>query len=307
MDSRGLLPNLLIPGVAKSGTSSLAWYLSQHPDVCPGDRKEIDYFTPLRNGLPPLGSLEDYGRHFSHYAGQAYRLDASVHYFDGGRSVVDAIHGHLGEPRSIIALRNPVERLWSCYRHKLELGKLDPTVTFRSFFETCRALSSSGEDRLYQWRKYRDLAVGNYIDTLRHWFEVFDDGVQIVFLEHFSQDPHLALRKLCAWLEIDSSPVDDFDFPVRNKTIAPRSLALNELAEAVNLRVDRHFHRFPKAKSWLRSAYAAVNAKGEHEGLSPQDRAMVGEYYEPANRALLKELVRRGYRDVPRWMSGVPG
>ncbi len=44
------VPNLVIVGVVKSGTTSLFNYLSQHPDICPSDVKETRYFDPLRFG-----------------------------------------------------------------------------------------------------------------------------------------------------------------------------------------------------------------------------------------------------------------
>ncbi len=34
------LPNLITPGVGKAGTTSLFWYLSQHPEICPSGVKE---------------------------------------------------------------------------------------------------------------------------------------------------------------------------------------------------------------------------------------------------------------------------
>jgi hypothetical protein len=42
------LPNLIIAGAQKAGTSSLFWYLAQHPQICASDRKELRYFTPRR-------------------------------------------------------------------------------------------------------------------------------------------------------------------------------------------------------------------------------------------------------------------
>ena len=44
------LPNLVIAGVPKAGTTSLFNYLAQHPDICPSDVKETRYFEPLRYG-----------------------------------------------------------------------------------------------------------------------------------------------------------------------------------------------------------------------------------------------------------------
>jgi len=51
-----LLPNLVIAGVAKCGTTSLFSMLGQHPQILASDLKELNYFSPLADGkpLPPL-------------------------------------------------------------------------------------------------------------------------------------------------------------------------------------------------------------------------------------------------------------
>src|SRR4051794_41003093 len=63
------LPNLIIAGVSKGGTTSLFRYLAQHPDICPSPIKELRYFEPLRYG-EPLTPIESCARHFEHCTGQ---------------------------------------------------------------------------------------------------------------------------------------------------------------------------------------------------------------------------------------------
>ena len=46
------LPNLVIVGVGKAGTTSLFHYLRQHPDICGSDIKELRFLNPLRRGEP---------------------------------------------------------------------------------------------------------------------------------------------------------------------------------------------------------------------------------------------------------------
>jgi hypothetical protein len=42
------LPNLVIAGVGAAGTTSLFYYLIQHPDICGSNVKEVRYFTPVK-------------------------------------------------------------------------------------------------------------------------------------------------------------------------------------------------------------------------------------------------------------------
>ena len=57
----GRLPNLVVIGVSKAGTTSLFEYLGRHRDVGLSDLKELRYFTPLRYG-EPLERLRVRGR-----------------------------------------------------------------------------------------------------------------------------------------------------------------------------------------------------------------------------------------------------
>ena len=298
-----LLPNLLMPGVNKCGTSSLAWYLGQHPEICLGDRKEINYFLPMRYDQPLRESLEDYGRHFSAYAGETYRLDASPGYCYGGARIADAVRRTLPEPRIVMILRNPVDRFWSSYRSKRDRAKIDPATEFRTFFEACRTLDASGQDHLRQYHHYRALSIGRYADVLEPWFDAFGQRVTIVFFEHLVTEPQRAVADVCVALGLDGTIAKDFNYAVRNVTVNPRSRAVSAFVRRVNLRVDRHFRAYPRTKQVLRVAYKAVNGSNRREVLSPEDRAAVEEFYAPANKRLFEQLTSRGYVHFPAWLA----
>src|ERR1700728_3618911 len=46
---QGALPNLIVIGAAKCGTTSLHHYLSQHPQICMSHKKELDFFCEDAN------------------------------------------------------------------------------------------------------------------------------------------------------------------------------------------------------------------------------------------------------------------
>jgi hypothetical protein len=128
------LPNLVIAGVGKAGTTSLFWYLSQHPDICASDEKEIRYFAGLTEGGTELPPVETYERHFRHCRGERYAMEASPQYFHGGAPVIQAMRRLLGRPRVVISLRDPVERLWSQFRFtKSRLGPVPETLSFEAY------------------------------------------------------------------------------------------------------------------------------------------------------------------------------
>ena len=100
----------LVVGVPKAGTGSLFAYLTQHPDVCGADEKEVGYFNffnPRRKqGAPP--PLDAYRAHFAHCTGERYAVEATPTYSYGGRPVIDAIRATLPSVKVVIAGSTPV-------------------------------------------------------------------------------------------------------------------------------------------------------------------------------------------------------
>lgn len=298
------VPNLLVAGVTKTGTTSLYWYLTQHPDVCrPNGRKEIDFFTPMRRGEPPLGDIAAYADYFANCATQRYRLDASPQYFDGGPSLVEMVRRYTPYARVLVLLRDPVERLWSHYRDIKSKDKLAKQVAFREFFERGVAVhGANGSGR--QHTNYRATSLGCYNEHLRDWFDVFDDRVRVLFHERLVRDAQALIAEVCVWLGIDPAVTRGFAYEVRNRTVDPRSVALSKFAYAVNRRVGPTLRKVPAVKRAAREAYGVLNRRRYGEQLRNDDRRAVEQFYAPSVAALRDELRRRGYEDLPSWLGG---
>jgi hypothetical protein len=117
------LPNLLVIGAMKCGTSALHRLLDQHPEISMSRLKEPNFFLPAdaeRAGGPGglLGERSTAARGLEWYEGQfgsaPVRGESSVAYsfpwFDG---VADAVADALAAPRLIYLVRDPVERMLS--------------------------------------------------------------------------------------------------------------------------------------------------------------------------------------------------
>ena len=81
-----MLPNLLIIGVPKAGTTSLFSYLNLHKEVFGSSPKEPGYFHPLRWG-EELSAITKYEKAFAGYSNQKYAMEATPGYFYGGQKV----------------------------------------------------------------------------------------------------------------------------------------------------------------------------------------------------------------------------
>lgn len=113
-----MLPTYLIVGAGKCGTSSLAAYIRQHPDVTGPPRKETDFFAAPRSGR----ELDEYCRSLGN--GRA-RGEASPSYsmapIVGG--VPQRIRALVPDVRLIYIVGDPIRKFTGTYRETISLGR----------------------------------------------------------------------------------------------------------------------------------------------------------------------------------------
>lgn len=296
------LPNLIIAGVEKAGTTSLFWYLSQHPEIYASHLKEINYFFPRKRdgGLEPI---TEYAKHYAHHRGEPYRLEASPSYWYGGPAVIAAIQQTLGRPRIVISLREPASRFWSAYTFLVSMGRLDRTLAVDEYLAQCEDVER--QQRGWPERaRHTPLSIGLYYDYLLPWLDAFGRELKVVFAESLLSQPQAVVSDLCGWLEIDGAVADRLDYRPRNETIRPRSYAVAKAADAGRRRLNRWLWRSPAMRRALRTAYRAVNSGGKAETLEPRVREQLEAFYSRSNTLLAAELIGRGYTELPPWLSG---
>jgi hypothetical protein len=300
----GALPNLVIAGVGKAGTTSLFWYLSQHPGICASRVKEIGYFSPLTDADRPLPPVEEYQAHFDACAQERYRLEASPQYFHGGRPLIVAMREVLGSPKVILMFRDPVERLWSQYRFMgSRLADLPSGMTFEGYVERCLEVRAAGEPLVAANRLYWAVQGGFYAEHLDPWVEEFGDELRLVFFEKLVASPASEFADLCAWLGLDQDTTA-ISFSVENRTVPVRSRGLQRLALAVN--DERWLRRHRRLKVPLRSLYYALNRRPSPGRMAPEVERRLREVFAPGNRALADRVRELGYGDLPGWLSNTP-
>ncbi|MFT4084114.1 MAG: hypothetical protein QM638_16170 [Nocardioides sp.] len=305
---RPALPNVIIAGVTKAGTTSLFGYLAQHPDVGVADVKEVDHYAPLVVGEPPP-TLAEYAAHFRASGDHPVLLEASPRYFIGGptlvRRLVEDLSRNGRRPKVLISLREPVERMWSSYRYKRSKDRLPPGVDFAEFVRRCRRVYDAGLVRHRDHATYRTLATGVYADYLGDWFDELGDGVRVLFFDDLC-DAADELRAVCGWLGLDPGPVDAFDLTSRNRTYQPRSQRMRRLAHRVNATMARVVADDSSVKRALRSTYHRLNAGTLDEPSSAAVRAELAAFYAPTLPPLREMLRQHGRTRLPSWLD-VPG
>lgn len=296
------LPTVVIAGPGKTGTTSLFWYLSQHPEVCAADVKEIRYFTPLSEGDGELPPIAEYAAHFGRCAGERHRLEASPQYFHGGATIAPAMRQALPGVKVIALLRDPVDRLWSTFRFvRSRLADLPPDMTFDGYVETCREVRDRREAFSRDNRLYWTIQGGFYDEYLEPWLEAFGENFRVAFSERMGSEPAAVVGELFDWLDIDRGAADSISYSVENKTVPVRSAALQRFALAMNS--EGMLGRRRRLKEPLRKVYYALNRRPEPEHMEPQARHALEELFEPGNAALARRLRTLGYTELPGWLS----
>jgi hypothetical protein len=210
----GRLPNFLIIGAAKCGTTALYQYLHQHPDVFMSPSKEPQFFAFEGEGLDFRGPgvtinetavtrLEDYRALFADARTESAVGEASALYLYVEKAA-DRIRRHLPAARLIAVLRDPVDRAYSSFMHLRREGR-EPLTDFRAALaaEAGRIRDNWG----FLWR-YRDM--GLYHAQLRRFYERFPrEQIQVLLYDDFRADPAAALRSVFRFLEIDEGFVPD--------------------------------------------------------------------------------------------------
>jgi hypothetical protein len=128
--ARGALPNLVVIGAQKCGTSGLHYHLSLHPEVSMSRPKELNFFIAERAW--PRGP-EWYARHFDPQA--KVRGESSPNYtaYPHHMGVPERMHPLIPDARLIYVVRDPLERIAAHWVHnyakRREKGDLRATLS----------------------------------------------------------------------------------------------------------------------------------------------------------------------------------
>jgi Sulfotransferase domain len=118
-----MLPNLLVIGAMKAGTTSLSRYLSQHPQVFMSRPKELNFFTIEHNWQR---GVEWYERQFAEAGSQVLVIgEASTNYskYPEYEGVPERIAKIVPKARLVYCIRDPIDRMCSHYLHRHSTGK----------------------------------------------------------------------------------------------------------------------------------------------------------------------------------------
>jgi len=295
-----MLPNLIIAGVTKAGTTSLFSYLAAHPDVCGSDVKETQHFRPLLYD-GPVAELEEYLGHFAHCGNQRFILEATPEYFYGGKRLARELKSVLTDVKIIVIFREPISRLISFYRFKKSHMELNQNVSLEKYIKACEAVPLD-EFLARHNSVYMGIQGGFYDQYLPDWFEVFGDSLRIAFFEDLRADRSQYLRGIAEWLEIryDDFKLDELD--IVNRTVNYKSSAFQKLALILADKGESFWRSRPSAYGLLKNIYYFVNGKSFDETPSQRTLSYLERIFRPHNKRLRKQLEEIAYNKLPAWL-----
>lgn len=283
------LPNLIIAGAPKCGTSSMFQWLADHPDAEGASTKEVRYFVdadshvfdPSNNFA--TGGAAGYARFFPVSNPKAkVRLEATPVYIYQ-KSALQALPDLPTRPRFVFLLREPTRQILSTYRYfSNNWTYLKGGVSFAEYM----ALLDAGSQKL-RGNELLSNAIENvrYAERLTPWRDrVGPRRMRILLLEDVQRDPATAMADLADWLGLDPTFYRDYAFSVENATYRAR----NGWLQAANVGLRGFVAKTPLYKP-LRAAYRRINTSRAPQPLGPADLAALAELrarFVDDNRAL---------------------
>lgn len=292
--SKDQLPDFLIVGAAKAGTSSIANYLNQHPDIYIPKNKELRFFIkdsiheinerdPLKRGIleQSVLNLEDYKNLFDQK--EKIKGDASVHYLYHHKECISNIRKFKDyEPKIIIILRNPIDRIISNYEFLYDVHGNN--------FEDELELEQERKNLNYNcfWY-YRELSM--YYTQVKAYLDNFQ-SVHVLLFEDLIKDKEKAMNELYHFLGVNTFTPE---FHVVNKSAKQSNLRRHLNKIGIDKLVKKHFTPKWRNKIKIALGFALTDTK-KHE-LTKFERAYLNNYFKHDIEKL--ELLLQ--RDLSSW------
>lgn len=212
------MPNFLIIGAAKAGTTSLYAWLKQHPQIYMVPVKETNFFAFEGEKLDfAEGSINQ-----NYLAGFKTNIESYLQQFQGVSQEIaigEASPTYLYYPRTserirhyipniklIAILRNPVERAYSMFLHHRREG-IEPFSNFAQALE-----AEETRIRHNWWWGFYYVQGGFYYTQLKRYFNKFDKSqIKIYLYQNLKANPNELLQDMFEFIGVDSSFVPDMD------------------------------------------------------------------------------------------------
>jgi hypothetical protein len=210
------MPNFLIIGAAKSGTSALYEYMKQHPQIYMSPVKEPNFFALEGEKLDFQGpgdqeaiarwsttSIEAYRMLFQGASNQLAIGEASPLYLYSPKAPHRLRH-YAPEMKLIVILRHPVERAYSAFLMMIRDGR-EPYDSFAQALQEEDSRIRNKWEHIWHYK-----SMGFYYNQLVRYFEIFDrEQISIYLYEDLKKNPIGLLRDVFRFIGVDETFMPD--------------------------------------------------------------------------------------------------
>jgi len=226
------MPNFLIIGAAKSGTTSLYHYLKQHPQIYMSPIKEprffafdgikVDFCGPRDENLNrgTITEIEAYRALFQAVSNELAIGEASPIYIYNSRAPGRIKH-YIPNVKLIAILRNPAERAYSSFTGLIRDGR-EPLTDFAEALRQEETRASNNWSFFWHYKKR-----GFYYIQLKRYFDLFNrEQIKIYLYEDFRDNSLGILKDIFRFLDVDDTFVPDVSLK-HNVSGIPRNRAIH--------------------------------------------------------------------------------
>lgn len=221
------MPDFLVIGAGKSGTTSIDKYLNQHPGVFVPRKKEPNFFgyettneNDLRKSPDDLAhyrasvtTLEEYLKIFEEASPQQ-KLGETSNTYLYHKDAPYRIQHYIPDVKLIAVLRQPADRLYSRFMH-LARENRTPTKSF-----------SDCLDKNSIWWQRNDLVTeGFYTINLTRYYELFPkENIRVYLYDDFESNPLKVMRDIYAHIGVDPEFTPDVSLRYNESGVVKNNL-----------------------------------------------------------------------------------
>lgn len=301
------MPNFLIIGAGKAGTTSLNNYLKQHPQIFMSPIKETNFFA-LEGEKPKIGGPGDREARQNRYSItdiETYRANFQKGFLNE-KAIGEACPFYLYSPKAperikhyipnvkmIAILRNPVDRAYSHFLHLVREGR-EPLTDF------AQAMREEETRICNNWAPTWHIKQnGFYYEQLSRYFDRFDKAqLRIYLYEDFKANPVGLLQNIFHFLDVDQTFVPDMSTKY-NQSLVPRNRSLNYFLTKPNpIKAFLKYFLPKELRKSLVTNFKKQNLVKSAE-LSPEVRKELIQVYRQ-DILKLQELIKR---DLSKWLE----
>lgn len=226
---------LILIGAGRSGTTSLADWLGQHPQIQWSRVKEVPYFTVT--DLYERG--QSYLDRFFRAAEGGIRATSDTHLLAAPLGP-ERVNSYNPDCKIVVLLRDPVERAYSAYRYSVAAG-YHPDYGFKHVLEKEDITVATGNPAMIA--NHAHLYVSRYGQHLERWSQYFEASQFLVLTtQELQQDPDNLMRKVERFARLKH--FDDYNFVRKNERQGFKSAALHRF-------LANRDHPLRKATRWM--------------------------------------------------------